>query len=145
MVSINNDYPTFGGNTGGWLQSAEVEEKYAMTWINEAGKPLLEDNIFEMPTGGAAVMNLGRNLVYFSRKEQCLALGKQLRSSFKITNYRIFRILPSGDINLVHPNDGVFPEKVNQGRVAVGKREFSIGKNPNPASMKFTGNATFES
>ena len=23
-------FPTFGGSTGGWLRSAEVEEKYAM-------------------------------------------------------------------------------------------------------------------
>jgi photosystem I subunit 2 len=36
----------------------------------------------------------------------------------------------------------VFPEKVNEGRVAVGKRE--IGKNPNPASIKFTGTSTFD-
>ena len=32
-----------------------------------------------------------------------------------------------------------------EGRVAVGKREFSIGKNPNPGAIKFTGTATFES
>ena len=25
-------FPTFEGNTGGWLRSAEVEEKYAITW-----------------------------------------------------------------------------------------------------------------
>jgi len=24
--------PTFGGSTGGWLRSAEIEEKYAITW-----------------------------------------------------------------------------------------------------------------
>jgi hypothetical protein len=36
--------------------------------------------------------------------------------------------LPSGEIQFIHPKDGVFPEKVNEGRVAVGKREFSIGK-----------------
>jgi hypothetical protein len=35
--------------------------------------------------------------------------------------------LPSGEIQFIHPKDGV-PEKVNEGRVAVGKREFSIGK-----------------
>ena len=73
-----------------------------------------------------------------------LALGKQLRTQFKINDYRVFRLFPSGEIQFIHPKDGVFPEKVNAGRVAVGKRDFSIGKNPNPASVKFTGSASFE-
>ena len=134
-------FPEFGGSTGGWLQAAETEEKYVMTWVNE--KKVAND-IFEMPTGGAAIMKQGPNLVYFARKEQCLALGKQLRTNFKISDYRIFRLLPSGEIQFIHPKDGVFPEKVNEGRIAVGKREFSIGKNPNPASIKFTGSSSFE-
>jgi photosystem I subunit 2 len=134
-------FPEFGGSTGGWLQAAETEEKYVMTWVNEKKAPT---DIFEMPTGGAAIMKKGPNLVYFARKEQCLALGKQLRTDFKINDYRIFRLLPSGEVQFIHPKDGVFPEKVNEGRVAVGKREFSIGKNPNPASVKFTGTSSFE-
>lgn len=141
MTLETNYFPEFGGSTGGWLQAAETEEKYVMTWTNESQVA----NIFEMPTGGAATMKLGPNLVYFARKEQCLALGKQLRTSFKINDYRIFRLFPSNEIQFIHPKDGVFPEKVNEGRVAVGKREFSIGKNPNPASKKFTGISTFES
>jgi hypothetical protein len=36
--------------------------------------------------------------------------------------------LPSGEIQFIHPKDGVFQKSVNEGRVAVGKREFSIGK-----------------
>jgi len=132
-------FPEFGGSTGGWLQAAETEEKYVMTWTN--GKT---PSIFEMPTGGAATMKTGPNLVYFARKEQCLALGKQLRTDFKINDYRIFRLFPSGEIQFIHPKDGVFPEKVNEGRVSVGKREFSIGKNPNPASTKFSGIPTYE-
>ena len=144
MSEATNYFPEFGGSTGGWLQAAETEEKYVMTWVNNRNKPEQEDNIFEMPTGGAAIMKSGPNLVYFARKEQCLALGKQLRTSFKINDYRVFRLLPSGEIQFIHPKDGVFPEKVNEGRVAVGKREFSIGKNPNPASVKFTGTASFE-
>ena len=144
MSEATNYFPEFGGSTGGWLQAAEKEEKYVMTWTNNGKKPAQEDNIFEMPTGGAAVMKQGPNLVYFARKEQCLALGKQLRTSFKINDYRVFRLLPSGEIQFIHPKDGVFPEKVNEGRVAVGKREFSIGKNLNPASVKFTGTASFE-
>ena len=141
----NNEFPEFGGSTGGWLQAAETEEKYVMTWVNDRKKEKPEENTFEMPTGGAAIMKAGPNLVYFARKEQCLALGKQLRTDFKINDYRIFRLLPSGEIQFIHPKDGVFPEKVNEGRIAVGKREFSIGKNPNPASLKFTGVVPYES
>jgi photosystem I subunit 2 len=137
-------FPEFGGSTGGWLQAAETEEKYVMTWTNDTKKTAVEDNIFEMPTGGAAIMKQGPNLVYFARKEQCLALGRQLGSTFKIKDYRIFRLLPSGEIQFIHPKDGVFPEKVNEGRVAVGKRDFSIGKNPNPGSIKFTGTASYD-
>ena len=141
---MTNYFPEFGGSTGGWLEAAETEEKYITMWTNSNKKTDPESNIFEMPTGGAAIMKQGPNLVYFARKEQCLALGKQLRSSFKIQDVRIFRLLPNGEIQFLHPKDGVFPEKVNEGRTAIGKREFSIGKNPNPASLKFTGNASFE-
>lgn len=144
MNSDNRYFPEFGGSTGGWLQAAETEEKYVMTWTNDRKKSAVKDNIFEMPTGGAAIMKQGPNLAYFARKEQCLALGKQLRTSFKINDYRIFRLFPSGEIQFIHPKDGVFPEKVNEGRVAIGKREFSIGKNPNPASIKFTGAASYD-
>jgi len=143
-MSKTNYFPEFGGSTGGWLQAAETEEKYVMTWTNQRNKKAVEDNIFEMPTGGAAIMKEGPNLVYFARKEQCLALGSQLRTSFKINDYRVFRLLPSGEIQFIHPKDGVFPEKVNKGRVAVGKRDFSIGKNPNPSSIKFSGQSSFE-
>lgn len=139
MSTENTYFPEFGGSTGGWLRAAEVEEKYVMSWTNKKTPA-----IFEMPTGGAAKMKTGPNLVYFARKEQCLALGKQLRTKFKIDDYRIFRLFPSGEIQFLHPKDGVFPEKVNSGRIAVGKREFSIGKNPNPASIKFTGTASYD-
>ena len=144
-MNTNNYFPEFGGSTGGWLESAETEEKYVMTWTNSNKNTSDQANIFEMPTGGAAIMKAGPNLVYFARKEQCLALGKQLRTNYKINDYRVFRLFPSGEIQFLHPKDGVFPEKVNAGRVAVGKREFSIGKNPNPASIKFTGSSSFES
>ena len=108
-------------------------------------KTKVEDNIFEMPTGGAAIMRQGPNMVYFARKEQALALGKQLRTNFKINDYRLFRLLPSGEIQFIHPKDGVFPEKVNPGRVAMNSRDFSIGKNPDPASIKFSGKTTYDS
>ena len=143
--SYTTYFPEFGGSTGGWLQAAETEEKYVITWTNDRKQMDQEKNIFEMPTGGAAIMKQGPNLVYFARKEQCLALGKNLRTSFKISDYRIFRLLPSGEIQFIHPKDGVFPEKVNDGRTAVGKRDFSIGKNPNPSTVKFTKNPSYES
>jgi len=143
--SYTTYFPEFGGSTGGWLQAAETEEKYVITWTNDRKQMDQEKNIFEMPTGGAAIMKQGPNLVYFARKEQCLALGKNLRTAFKINDYRIFRLLPSGEIQFIHPKDGVFPEKVNDGRIAVGKREFSIGKNPNPSTVKFTKNPSYES
>jgi photosystem I subunit 2 len=89
-------------------------------------------------------MRSGENLLYLARKEQCLALGTQLRT-FKINNYKIYRIFPSGEVQYLHPKDGVFPEKVNAGRTAVNIRDFSIGKNPDPASIKFSGVTTYES
>jgi photosystem I subunit 2 len=144
-MSITNYFPEFGGSTGGWLEAAETEEKYVMSWTNSNKSTEAKANIFEMPTGGAAIMKSGANFVTFARKEQCLALGKQLRSTFKINDYRIFRVFPSGEIQFIHPKDGVLPEKVNPGRLAVGKREFSIGKNPNPASIKFTAQSSFNS
>jgi photosystem I subunit 2 len=138
VVNLSSYSPIFGGSTGGWLRAAEIEEKYAITWTSS------KEQIFEMPTGGAAVMLSDENLLYLARKEQCLALGTQLKK-FKINNYKIYRIFPSGEVQFLHPKDGVFPEKVNFGRLSVGKRSFSIGKNPNPISVKFSGEETYQS
>lgn len=44
-----------------------------------------KEQIFEMPTGGAAIMRKGPNLLKFARKEQALALTTQLRTKFKMT------------------------------------------------------------
>ena len=131
-LNLQTYFPIFGGSTGGWLRAAEIEEKYAITWTS----PI--EQTFEMPTGGAAVMLKDENLLYLARKEQCLALGTQLQK-FKIKDYKIYRIFPSGEVQFLHPKDGVFPEKVNAGRVSVGSKNFSIGKNPDPVSMKFSG------
>ena len=59
-------------------------------------------------------MDEGLNIMYFARKEQCLALGAQLRTKFKprIENFAIYRIFPNGESQFLHPADGVFPEKV---------------------------------
>ena len=139
-IKLSGKTPQFGGSTGGLLTKAEVEEKYAITWSSN------KEQVFEMPTGGAAIMNEGDNLLYLARKEQCLALGAQLRSKFKprIQDYKIYRIFPSGEIQYLHPADGVFPEKVNEGREYNGKKDRRIGQNPQPATIKFSGKAPYE-
>jgi photosystem I subunit 2 len=132
--TLNPDTPSpiFGGSTGGLLRKAQVEEFYVITW--DAPK----EQIFEMPTGGAAIMRAGPNLLKLARKEQCLALGVQLRTKFKI-NYQFYRVFPSGEVQYLHPKDGVYPEKVNPGRSGVGLNLRSIGKNVDPSAVKFTG------
>ena len=139
-TTLSGATPKFGGSTGGLLTKAEVEEKYAITWTSK------KEQVFEMPTGGAAMMNEGENLLYLARKEQCLALGAQLRSKFKprIQDYKVYRIFPNGETQYLHPADGVFPEKVNEGREYNGKKERRIGENPNPATIKFSGKAPYE-
>ena len=139
-TKLSGQTPKFGGSTGGLLTKAEVEEKYAITWTSD------KEQVFEMPTGGAAIMNEGKNLLYLARKEQCLALGAQLRSNFKprIQDYKIYRIFPSGEEVYLHPADGVFPEKVNEGREYNGKKDRRIGQNPQPATIKFSGKAPYE-
>ena len=139
-MTLSGAMPKFGGSTGGLLTKAEVEEKYAITWTSP------KEQVFEMPTGGAAIMNEGENLLYLARKEQCLALGTQLRTKFKprIQDYKIYRVYPSGEIQYLHPADGVFPEKVNEGRDFNGKIDRKIGANPEPATLKFSGKAAYE-
>lgn len=139
-MKLSGKTPQFGGSTGGLLTKAEIEEKYAITWTSS------KEQVFEMPTGGAAIMNEGENLLYLARKEQCLALGAQLRTKFKprIQDYKVYRIFPSGEIQYLHPADGVFPEKVNEGREYNGIKDRRIGQNPQPATIKFSGKATFE-
>ncbi len=130
---IDGKLPEFGGSTGGLLSAADREEKYVITWTGKAGQ------VFEMPTSGAATMVEGKNMLTLARKEQCLALGAQLIGDFKIKDYQIFRIVAGEDPVLVHPKDGVFPEKANEGRDKIGKVDRNIGNNPDPATYKFTG------
>ncbi len=138
--TLTGQTPQFGGSTGGLLTKADVEEKYAITWTSS------KEQVFEMPTGGAAIMNEGENLLYLARKEQCLALGTQLRTKFKpkIQDYKIYRVYPNGEVQYLHPADGVFPEKVNEGREQIGKKDRNIGSNPDPATIKFSGKQPFE-
>jgi len=124
--------PIFGGSTGGLLRKAQVEEFYVITW--DAPK----EQIFELPTGGAAIMRAGPNLLKLARKEQCLCLGVVLRTKFKI-NYQFYRVFPSGEVQYLHPKDGVYPEKANAGRAGANVNDRSIGKNKNPYDVRFTG------
>jgi photosystem I subunit 2 len=136
-ATLSGQTPLYTGSTGGLLKKAEVEEKYAITWTSPKGQ------VFELPTGGAATMLEGENLLYLARKEYGIALGGQLRK-FKITDYKIYRILPNGETTQIHPADGVFPEKVNPGREKVRYIPRRIGQNPSPAQLKFSGKATHD-
>ncbi|ELS03529.1 PsaD [Xenococcus sp. PCC 7305] len=138
--TLSGTMPKFGGSTGGLLTAAEVEEKYAITWTSS------KEQVFEMPTGGAAIMNSGENLLYLARKEQCLALGTQLRTKFKprIQDYKVYRVFPNGETEYLHPADGVFPEKVNEGRPFAGKIDRKIGDNPEPSTLKFSGRTSYD-
>ncbi len=146
-IKIQNQYPenillrnfTFDNNLNAATfeyvlpyLSQSLNIQYAITWTSP------KEQVFEMPTGGAAIMRQSENLLYLARKEQCLALSTQLKTSFKITDFKIYRIFPSGEVQYLHPKDGVFPEKVNAGRVGVGNVSHSIGKNLNPSEIKFT-------
>ena len=128
----NTPTPIFGGSTGGLLRKAQVEEFYVITWTAK------KEQIFEMPTGGAAIMRAGPNLLKLARKEQCLALTTQLRTKFK-TDACFYRVFPNGEVQYLHPKDGVYPEKVNAGRKGENQNMRSIGQNANPATIKFTG------
>ncbi|WP_416674458.1 photosystem I reaction center subunit II PsaD [Egbenema bharatensis] len=138
--TLTGQTPLFGGSTGGLLSKADEEEKYAITWTSS------KEQVFEMPTGGAAIMRQGENLLYLARKEHCIIMGAQLRTKFKpkIEDYKIYRIYPNGEIQYLHPADGVFPEKVNQGRGQVNTIDRNIGSNPEPAAVKFTGKRTYD-
>jgi photosystem I subunit II len=137
-INLKMPSPTFGGSTGGWLKAAEIEEKYAITWTGD------KEQIFEMPTGGAAIMRDGENLLYLAKKEQCLALSRQLKSKFKVSDFKIYRIFPNGEVQYLHPKDGIVPEKVNAGRESINNIAHSIGKNKNPIEKKFTNEGTYD-
>jgi photosystem I subunit 2 len=124
--------PIFGGSTGGLLSQAQVEEFHVITWESK------KEQIFEMPTGGAAIMRQGPNLLKLARKEQCLALLTQLRTKFKIDGY-IYRVFPNGEVQYLHPKDGVYPEKVNAGRSGDNTNMRRIGQNKEPVQVKFSG------
>ncbi|KAL0308144.1 UNVERIFIED_CONTAM: Photosystem I reaction center subunit II, chloroplastic [Sesamum calycinum] len=52
----NTPSPIFSGSTGGLLRKAQVEEFYVITWDSS------KEQMFEMPTGGIAIMRQGPQL-----------------------------------------------------------------------------------
>merc|ERR1711948_64677 len=130
-LDANSPSPIFGGSLGGLMNKAKYEEFYVITWNAK------KEEIFEMPTGGAAIMRQGPNLLKLARKEQCLALTTRLRTKFK-TNACFYRVLPSGEVQYLHPADGVYPEKVNKGRKGSNQNMRRIGQNAQPAVLKFS-------
>ena len=72
--TLVGQFPKHIGSTGGLLNSAETEENMQLYGKVQKNKHL------NYPLGGAAIMHEGDNLMYFARKEQCLALGTQLRA-----------------------------------------------------------------
>jgi photosystem I subunit 2 len=136
---LSGQTPIFGGSTGGLLTKAQDEEKYVITWTSP------KEQVFEMPTGGSAIMRQGKNMLELGRKEYCIALGgQQLRAKFRITDYKIYRVYPNGEVQYLHPSDGVFPEKVNEGRPKEGYIDRNIGNNQDPVKFKFSGQTPYE-
>merc|ERR1711920_112587 len=132
-LNPNTPSPIFSGGTGGLSRKAQVEEFYVITWSAK------KECRFEMPTGGRAIMRQGPNLLKLARKEQCLALTTKLRKKFKLKDVCFYRVFPNGEVQYLHPQDGVFPEKVNKGRKGVNQNFRRIGQNVSPSKLKFSG------
>ena len=45
-MTLSGQLPKYIGSTGGLLNAAETEEKYAITWTSA------KEQVFELPTGG---------------------------------------------------------------------------------------------
>jgi len=81
VLNLQIPSPTFGGSTGGWLRAAETEEKYAITWTSK------KEQVFEMPTSGAAIMQGGENLLYLAKKRAMPCI--RYTASYFIQNFRL--------------------------------------------------------
>merc|ERR1712187_166059 len=130
-LDANSPSPIFGGSLGGLMNKAKYEEFYVITWNAK------KEEIFEMPTGGAAIMRQGPNLLKLARREQCLALTTRLRTKFK-TNACFYRVLPSGEVQYLHPAEGVYPVIGNKGRKGSNQNMRRIGQNVDPGALKFS-------
>merc|ERR1711924_580150 len=82
-------------------------------------------------------------ITWDAKKEQSLALTTQLRSKFK-TNASFYRVFPNGEVQYLHPADGVYPEKVNKGRKGANQNLRRIGQNTQPIKVKFSGKGAID-
>ena len=130
--------PKFIHSTGGMPPLAFVDERYGITWLSKEEMP------FELPTGGASVMHEGANVMYFARKEQCLALSRQLKKLKPgIKDYKVYRIVEGQEPALVHTSDDK-PEKLNKERKQVNTNMRKINENVSQHSLKFTDRNTYD-
>ena len=136
VLNLQIPSPTFGGSTGGWLRAAETEEN--MLSLGQVKKSRFLRCLL-------VVLQLCKvEKIFFTlqKKSNVLHLEHNLSNLFKINDYKIYRIFPNSEVQYLHPKDGVFPEKLNEGRIGVGNVGYSIGKNPQPVNVKFTGKRT---
>ena len=130
--------PKYIQSTGGMPPLAFVDERYGVTWNSQEERP------FELPTGGAGVMHEGANVMYFARKEQCLALSRQLKKLKPgIKDYKVYRIVEGQEPALVHTSDDK-PEKLNKERKQVNTNMRKISENVSQHTLKFTDRNNFD-
>tara|TARA_Y100000768_G_scaffold263469_1_gene200986 strand:+ start:391 stop:855 length:465 start_codon:yes stop_codon:yes gene_type:complete len=130
--------PKFIQSTGGMPPLAFVDERYGVTWNSQEERP------FELPTGGAGVMHEGENVMYFARKEQCLALTRHLKKLKPgVKEYKVYRVIEGEEPTLVHSSDNK-PEKLQKDRKQVNTNMRKINENVSQHSLKFTKRNTFD-
>merc|ERR1712188_28208 len=120
---------------------APKKKKEAEPWVQPTLDPSTPSPIFGGSTGGLlrkAQVEEFYVITWDSKKEQSMALLTQLRTKFKL-NGCYYRVFPNGEVEYLHPKDGVYPEKVNQGRQQANGNDRRIGQNVNPIQVKFTG------
>jgi len=75
------------------LTNEGAGSRKSITWTSP------KEQVFEMPTGGSAIMRQQKTSWNWP-KEYCIALGgQQLRTKFRITDYKIYRVYPNGKSN----------------------------------------------
>ena len=61
-----------------------------------------------------------------------------------IESYKVYRVFPDGNAQLLYPIDGVASEVAKEGRSYAGKVDRKIGANPEPVTLKFSDKAPYE-
>uniref|UniRef100_A0A0G4H942 Photosystem I reaction center subunit II n=1 Tax=Chromera velia CCMP2878 TaxID=1169474 RepID=A0A0G4H942_9ALVE len=95
----------------GWLGKANNYGRFLISWTHNKAEP------FPCPTGGSSLMKPGANRLLLAKKEQGIALGRWLKRTLKIDNWKIFEIKPDGTVIFRSPKDGIYPEKKDPERV----------------------------